>query len=94
MRYKLKTPEGVIRSTDGAHIPATTLNRDWREYQDWLALGNTPDPADPDPTPIDYSDSNNLDKTLKALVLCIAQVGSLTVPQMRTLFKQKWDSLP
>jgi hypothetical protein len=93
MLYQLKT-DGVIRTTDGAHIPATTRNRDWRDYQDWLALGNTPDPAAPDPAPIDYSDTNNLDKTLKALALCVAQVGGLTVPQIRTLFKQKWESLP
>ena len=44
--------------------------------------------------PIDFSDVNNLEKGLKALALCVAQVGGLTVPQMKTLFKSKWDSLP
>jgi hypothetical protein len=44
--------------------------------------------------PIDLSDLDNLDKALKALGLCIAQVGGLTAPQMRTLFKSKWDLLP
>ena len=44
--------------------------------------------------PLDLSDVNNLEKGLKALALCVAQVGGLTVAQMKTLFKQKWDSLP
>jgi hypothetical protein len=44
--------------------------------------------------PIDRSDINNLEKGMKALALCVAQVGGLTVPQMKTLFKAKWDSLP
>ena len=44
--------------------------------------------------PIDLSDVDNLEKSLKSLALCIAQVGGLTVPQMRTMFKNKWDTLP
>ncbi len=41
---------GVVRLTDGAFIPDSDDNRDWRAYQEWLAEGNTPDPA-PDPQP-------------------------------------------
>ena len=44
--------------------------------------------------PIDFSNIDNIEKGMKALALCVAQVGGLTVPQMKTLFKQKWDSLP
>ena len=44
--------------------------------------------------PLDLSDVNNLEKSIKTLALCIAQVGGLTIPQIRTMFKQKWDSLP
>lgn len=32
-------------------IPADPDNRDWQEYQEWLAAGNTPLPADPEPDP-------------------------------------------
>ena len=35
---------GVIRKFDGACIPDSPGNRDWKEYQEWLAEGNTPDP--------------------------------------------------
>jgi hypothetical protein len=58
----------------------------------WVAAAPPPPPL-PDP-PIDQSDLDQLDKRMKALALCIAQVGNLTVLQMKTLFKQKWDALP
>jgi hypothetical protein len=41
--YKLKEV-GVVRMYDEAHIPADPGNRDWQEYQAWLAAGNTPQP--------------------------------------------------
>lgn len=43
---------------------------------------------------IDLSNVDNLGKALKAMALCVAQVGGLTVPQLKALFKQKWDALP
>jgi hypothetical protein len=47
-KYKL-TESGVLDTETGAHIPNNEGNRHWREYQEWLAEGNTPDPADPPP---------------------------------------------
>ncbi len=37
--------DAILRTTDNANIPNDSRNRDWIEYQAWLALGNTPDPA-------------------------------------------------
>ena len=37
----------IMRTTDGAHIPADPLNVDWQAYQAWLAAGNTAEPAEP-----------------------------------------------
>ena len=56
----------------------------------WTAAAPSPPP--PPPPPVDASDLANLQKEVKALALCVAQVGGLTVAQMKTLFKQKWDS--
>jgi hypothetical protein len=53
--YQLATPDAdgpVLRTADGASIPADPANRDWVEYQNWLALGNTPDPYVPPPEPV------------------------------------------
>jgi hypothetical protein len=43
--YQLIRTSGVIRLSDGASIPQDQGNRDWREYLDWVAAGNTPLPA-------------------------------------------------
>lgn len=42
--YKL-TKFGVCRLRDGAQIPESFDNMDWREYLSWVAKGNTPEPA-------------------------------------------------
>lgn len=38
--------DGVMRLPDMALIPNNPDNRDWVEYQAWLAAGNVPLPAD------------------------------------------------
>lgn len=37
--------EVIVRKSDGAFIPADPDNRDWQEFEAWLAEGNTPDDA-------------------------------------------------
>lgn len=46
--YKLtKDNTTIIRLSDNAYIPFAPGNRDYAEYQEWLAAGNTPQPVDP-----------------------------------------------
>lgn len=44
--YKL-TAYGVHRLDKNEHIPSTVDSPYWTKYQEWLADGNTPQPADP-----------------------------------------------
>lgn len=52
--YKLiKTAQGyecVRNLIDGGNIPFDPANRDFQEYQEWIALGNQPLPADEQPS--------------------------------------------
>jgi hypothetical protein len=49
--YKLLDGGGVKHVPSGRSIPDDPRNRHWQEYQNWLAAGNTPEPADPEPEP-------------------------------------------
>jgi hypothetical protein len=52
--YQLTTADRngpVLRTADQAWIPNDPANRDWQEYQQWLADGGVPDPVPPKITP-------------------------------------------
>lgn len=38
--------DAIRRTSDGATVPYDAMNRDYIEYQAWLALGNTPAAAE------------------------------------------------
>jgi hypothetical protein len=49
MTYSIIVDQSAVRrDADGAIIPADPQNRDWQEYQSWLAAGHAPTPL---PTP-------------------------------------------
>jgi hypothetical protein len=49
--YQLLEGGGVYHRPTRRSIPDAPGNRHWEEYQNWLAAGNTPEPADPEPEP-------------------------------------------
>ena len=49
--YQLTSGDTILRLSDNAYIPQAPGNRDYREYLDWLAEGNTPLPAPDPPAP-------------------------------------------
>ena len=45
--YKIFTKfTQIIQRSDGACIPKDKANTDYQEYLEWVAKGNTPEPAD------------------------------------------------
>jgi len=75
----------LTRMRDGVPVPLSE-EEEAAVLAEWAAW--TP------PVPVDQADLDQIDKRMKALALCIAQVGNLTVPQMKALFRQQWDALP
>jgi len=49
MTYKLTAFGFILRVADEAFIPQDSNNRDYQEYLEWVAEGNTPEAADPAP---------------------------------------------
>jgi len=51
MTYQLTTSDCILRLADNAFIPQDPANTDYAAYLEWVAAGNTPEPA-PEPEPI------------------------------------------
>jgi hypothetical protein len=49
--YQLTEANSIKRLSDGAFIPLSEGNGDYRAYLEWLAAGNTPEPAPVEPPP-------------------------------------------
>jgi len=75
--YKLTIGDSIIRLTDNSFIPNDPANTDYAAYLKWIEEGNTPDPADPVPEPVELTPQEKL-----------ANAG-LTVDELKTLLGLK-----
>ena len=94
--YKLTKFEAIQRLADKAFISPSAGNLDYVEYLKWVALGNTPAPADPDPPPsqshVDGVAAKADVKVQQLLAMTPAQVDTFlgtvnTLPEVKALVK-------
>ena len=53
MTYQLTATDCVLHVEAGMWIPPDPANTDYAAYLEWVAAGNTPDPApEPEPEPV------------------------------------------
>ena len=71
--YQLTTDDTIQRLSDNAFIPPDPANTDYAAYLEWLAAGNTPEPAPEPPAPVELTPAEKL-----------AQSG-LTVEELKEL---------
>lgn len=89
--YKLTNGNTVIRAADGAFIPMVEDNTDYRNYQVWLAAGNTPAPADPVPVEVHNVRKLTIIERLDVAGKLAAADAALA---SNTLLRMKWQAAP
>lgn len=90
MSYTLTIFGSVIRDEDQASIPNDPRNRDWQEYQAWLAEGNAPKPI---PNPI-FQPSRVPMWTVKTVLQqqgLLAQVDALVSASQDIALQNVWQ---
>jgi hypothetical protein len=98
MTYTLQPPPSncVRRDADGALIPGDLANFDWREYQAWLAAGNTPTPAPAPLAPTPSCQLWQLQSVMTAAQWTAAQaaVAALASPAVSAFFAHGANVVP
>jgi hypothetical protein len=72
--YQLTTGDTILRIADNAFIPPDPANTDYAAYLEWVAAGNTPDPAPAPPAPVELTTEQKL------------EAAGLSVDELKILF--------
>jgi hypothetical protein len=73
MSYQLTSGASILRLADNAFIPPDPANIDYAAYLEWVAAGNTPEPA---PEPVALPERTPAEK-LAAAGLSVDELKSL-----------------
>ena len=78
--YQLTDTTAILRTIDGAYIPADLDNRDYAEYLAWLAQGNEAEPyVPPSPAPITRLSARDYLKRFTMSEYAAARSGTIEV---------------
>ena len=91
--YKLMRDDLIKNLTTGAIFPEEPGNRDYDEYLLWVAAGNTPEPADPDPGPPPGEIAGSGAKQWFIDNPATQQLFTLTIPELETEINTLVDAL-
>ena len=81
--YKLTHTDIITKVEPGrlTSFPPDERNRDYRQYLAWLAEGNTPEPADPEPV---AEQEPTTDEKLRALTDALVSKGVIATRDIDT----------
>lgn len=90
-QYKLTNCDSILKinGDEILSIPADEKNRDYQEYLSWLAEGNTPDAADPEPMEKKYVSCKDIIERLSALGKYEIVKGAMSEVQKDIFFSLK-----
>ena len=90
--YKSTNGNSILKLVSGIYaiaIPADENNKDYQDYQEWLAAGNTPEAADPEPETTAYIPKLTI---IDRLIALGKLAGALAALNSDATKKARWDA--